>query len=48
MIMAGANAVQIGAANLVDPWICPKIIEELPLLMERLEIDDLESIRGIV
>lgn len=48
MIMAGANAVQIGAANLVDPWACPNIIEELPKLMYKLGIKDLESIRGIV
>ena len=29
MMMAGATAVEIGAANLVDPFVCPKIIEEL-------------------
>lgn len=48
MIMAGANAVQIGAANLVDPWVCPKIIEELPNVMKKFKIDNLESIRGAV
>lgn len=47
MMMAGANAVQIGAANLVDPFVCPKIINELPILMEKLKIDRLEDIVGI-
>jgi dihydroorotate dehydrogenase (NAD+) catalytic subunit len=47
MIMAGATAVQIGAANLVDPWACKKIIEELPILMERLGINSLSEICGI-
>ena len=46
MIMAGAHAVQIGTANLIDPWVCRKIIEELPALMERSGIDDLDGIRG--
>jgi len=48
MMMAGAAAVQIGAANLTDPWICRKIIEELPELMDALGISRLEEIRGIV
>lgn len=46
MIMAGATAVQVGAANLVDPFICKKIIEELPHLMGELGISDLNEIRG--
>ena len=48
MIMAGATAVEIGAANLTDPWICKKIIDELPVLMEKLGINDMEEIRGII
>ena len=48
MMMAGASAVQIGAANLVDPWICKTIIEELPSLMEKLGIEKLSDIVGIV
>lgn len=48
MIMAGATAVQIGAANLVDPWACKKIIEDLPKLMEELGIKSFDEIRGIV
>lgn len=47
MIMAGASAVQIGAANLVDSWACPKIIEELPMVMEKLGIASLEEIKGV-
>lgn len=46
MIMAGADAVQIGAANLVDPWVCKKIIERLPSLMEKLGISSLKEIKG--
>jgi len=47
MIMAGATAVQVGASNLVNPWACKEIIEELPLLMKNLRIDNLNEIRGI-
>ena len=46
MMMAGATAVEIGAMNLVDPFICPKIIKELPAAMDRFGIDTLESIIG--
>ncbi len=46
MMMAGATAVQVGSANLVDPYACKNIIEELPLLMERLGIERLEDIIG--
>ena len=46
MMMAGASAVQIGAANLVDPYICPKIINELPEMCDRLGIDRLTDIIG--
>ena len=47
MMMAGASAVEIGAANLRDPYICKTIIEELPDLMNKLKIDRLEDIIGI-
>ena len=47
MMMAGASAVQIGAANLVDPFICTKIIAELPELCGRLGINRLSDIIGI-
>ena len=47
MMMAGASAVEIGAANLVDPFTCPKIIEELPAVMDRYGIENLTDIIGI-
>ncbi|MCR4720512.1 MAG: dihydroorotate dehydrogenase [Lachnospiraceae bacterium] len=46
LMYAGATAVQIGAANLVDPYVCPKIIEELPKLCEELKIEKLTDIIG--
>ena len=46
MMMAGATAVQVGAANLVDPYACKKIIEELPAAMEKYRISSLEEIIG--
>ena len=44
MMMAGASAVEIGAANLIDPWACPRIIEELPFVMEELGIKRIRDI----
>ena len=41
MIMAGATAVEIGAANLVDPYICKKIIDTMPDTLERYGINNL-------
>ena len=46
MMLAGASAVEIGAANLVDPMACPKIIEDLPRVMEKYGIKNLEDIIG--
>ena len=46
MMLAGASAVEIGAANLVDPMVCPKIIEELPKVMEKYGIKNLKDIIG--
>ena len=46
MMLAGATAVQIGAQNLVDPYVCPKIIAELPEVMQRYHINSLEEIIG--
>ena len=46
MMLAGARAVQIGAANLVDPFICRDIVNDLPNVMKKYGIDDLESIIG--
>ena len=48
MMMAGATAVEIGAANLVNPMVCKEIIEELPRLMYELGIERIEEIIGNV
>lgn len=48
MIMAGATAVQIGAANLVDPFTCKEIIDELPDKMESYGIKSFDEIRGCI
>ena len=46
MMLAGATAVEVGAANLVDPWACKKIIEDLPRVMENYRIENLSDIIG--
>lgn len=46
MMLAGATAVEVGAMNLVDPFICKTIIEELPKKMEEYKIDKLSDIIG--
>lgn len=48
MMMAGANAVEIGAAGLQNPHICQEIIENLPKLMKEMQITHLQDIIGIV
>lgn len=48
MMMAGATAVQVGAANLVDPYVCKTIIEDLPRECEKLGINKLSDIIGVV
>ncbi len=45
-MLAGATAVQVGAANLVDPYICRDLIEQLPSVMKKYNIDNLSSIIG--
>lgn len=47
MLMAGAKAVQIGAANLVDPMACPRILDDLPREMEKLGIRSLGEITRV-
>ena len=47
MMLAGASAVEVGAANLVDPLACPKIIEDLPRVMEKYGIKNLKDIIGV-
>lgn len=46
MMMAGASAVEVGAANLVNPTVCKDIIDRLPALMDELGIERLEDIIG--
>jgi dihydroorotate dehydrogenase (NAD+) catalytic subunit len=46
MMMAGATAVQIGAANLVNPYICRDIVRDLPRVMEKYRIENLKEIIG--
>ena len=46
MMLAGATAVEVGAANLVDPYVCEKIIRDLPAAMDRYGITNLKDIIG--
>ena len=46
MMLAGATAVEVGAANLIDPYASGKIVEELPAVMERYGTDNLNEIIG--
>lgn len=46
LMLAGATAVEVGAANLIDPFACKKIIEDLPSVMERYGITSLKEIIG--
>ena len=46
MMLAGATAVEIGAANLIDPFVCKKIIEDLPAVMNKYGINNLKDIIG--
>ena len=46
MMLAGATAVEVGAANLVDPYICRNIIRDLPEVMTKYRINSLKEIIG--
>lgn len=46
MMLAGATAVEIGAANLVEPFICKKIVEALPAAADKYNINELKDIIG--
>ncbi|MEG2001461.1 MAG: dihydroorotate dehydrogenase [Clostridia bacterium] len=46
MMMAGASAVMVGSQNLIEPFACQKIVNDLPLLMEKLNITDINQIIG--
>jgi dihydroorotate dehydrogenase (NAD+) catalytic subunit len=47
MMMAGASAVQVGAENLRNPFVCPEIIDALPALLEELGIERISDIKTI-
>ena len=46
MMLAGAAAVEVGAANLVNPYVCKEIVEQLPAVMDKYGIDNLSDIIG--
>ena len=46
MMLAGACAVEVGAQNLIDPYACKKIIEDLPTVMKKYGIENLSNIIG--
>ena len=46
MMLAGATAVQVGAANLVNPMVCSEIVDALPQVMEKYGIESLSDIIG--
>ena len=48
MMMAGATAVEIGAANLINPFACRDIINELPSALDKYKINEIKDIIGVV
>ena len=48
MMIAGASAIGVGTANFTDPYACPTIIDDLPTVMDKYGIADLESLRAEV
>lgn len=46
MMLAGATAVEVGAANLKDPMICKTIVEQLPALCEKLGVENIADLTG--
>ncbi|MBR0200393.1 MAG: dihydroorotate dehydrogenase [Oscillospiraceae bacterium] len=46
MLLAGATAVQVGAANLRDPFACPRIIQTLPAVLDRMGAENIREIIG--
>ena len=46
MMLAGATAVEVGAANLVDPFASKQIVEDLPRVMQKFKIENLSDIIG--
>ena len=48
MMIAGASAIGVGTANFMDPYACPTIIDDLPTVMDKYGISDLETLRAQV
>ena len=46
MMLAGATAVEVGAANLVNPYVCRDIVRDLPQVMAKYGINNLNEIIG--
>ncbi len=46
LMLAGATAVEVGAANLVNPWACRDLVEDLPRVMEKYRVNNLEDLIG--
>lgn len=46
MMLAGATAVEVGAANLINPFVCKEMVEELPALLESYNVKDIQEIIG--
>ncbi len=46
MLLAGATAVEVGAANLVDPFVCERLVEELPNALRRYRFPNVQSVIG--
>ena len=46
MMYAGASLIMVGAQNLVDPYVCEKIINDLPNVMKEYNIENLQDIIG--
>lgn len=47
LMLAGASAVEVGAANLIDPCVCRDIINDLPAVMDKYGINNLKDIIGV-
>ncbi len=45
-LYAGASAVEVGTANLIDPWACPKIIEALPEVLAKYRLNSVQEAIG--
>ncbi len=45
MLLAGATAVEVGAANLIDPMACKNMIDDLPRVMEKYRIESLSNLK---